>query len=196
MFTKPNYLVKEHVGLMKIVGRYDIIDPETGVKIAEAAENLSGFTKVMRFLIAKKMLPSSIEVKSEANGEIMFYLKKPGSLFRSKISILDRNQRLLGYFKSRLLTLGGALDVYSPDDKPLAEVTGNWKGWNFIFKDMKGQEIGTISKQWTGIGRELFTNADNYMIAINPTMGFNSDTMALLIMAGLAMDVVYKEQQG
>lgn len=195
MFTKPNYLVKEHVGLMKIVGRYDIIDPETGVKIAEAAENLNGFTKVMRFLIHKKMLPSTIEVKSEANGEIMFYLKKPGSLFRSKISILDKNQRLLGYFKSRLLTLGGALDVYSPDDKPLAEVTGNWKGWSFIFKDMKGQEIGTISKQWTGIGRELFTTADNYMIAINPNMGFNSDTMALLIMAGLAMDVVYKEQQ-
>lgn len=31
--------------------------------------------------------------------------------------------------------------------------------------DMKGHEVGKISKQWSGLGREAFTDADNFGVS-------------------------------
>lgn len=53
-------------------------------------------------------------------------------------------------------------------------------------------EIGTITKKWAGIGKELFTSADNYIISLSQ----ESDPVlaALLLAAGLAVDTIYKER--
>ena len=71
---------------------------------------------------------------------------------------------------------------------------GDWKGWNFKMVDSGGRELGTITKKWAGIGRELFTSADNYIIALNDSLQQNPAVIALLLAAGLAIDVVFKER--
>jgi hypothetical protein len=68
-----------------------------------------------------------------------------------------------------------------------------WKGWNFRFLDKSENEIGAITKKWAGIGKELFTSADNYMIALNQEP--EPAKAILLLAAGLAVDVIYKETQ-
>lgn len=99
---------------------------------------------------------------------------------------------VIGWFKSKLFSIGGAFYVFDVLGNEVAFVKGDWKGWNFKFLDKMGQEIGTITKKWTGIGKELFTSADNYIIAFNqePTQ----DKSILLLAAGLAVDIVYKEK--
>ena len=39
----------------------------------------------------------------------------------------------------------------------MAEVKGDWKGWNFQLLDNEGRELGVVTKKWGGIGKELFT---------------------------------------
>lgn len=194
MFNKPNYLVKEHAKILKVTDRYDIVDPETGGVVAYAKEEISGFKKFMRWIIAKSLMGTVIEIRNAADDSVIYKMNKPGSIFRATVTIFDKAERKIGYFKSRILTLGGALDVYSANDAKVAEVKGNWTGWNFKFTNTKGEEIGQVTKKWGGVGKELFTTADNYMISINPDLQGNQDMMALLIMAGLAMDLVYKEK--
>ena len=72
---------------------------------------------------------------------------------------------------------------------------GDWKGWNFKFISQDGRELGTVTKKWAGIGRELFTSADNYMIALNDTGDGQAAASALLLAAGLAIDIVFKESK-
>ncbi len=72
-------------------------------------------------------------------------------------------------------------------------VKGDWKGWNFSFLDGEQNEIGTVTKKWAGLGKELFTSAGNYMISINGEP--EATRMTLLLAAGLAVDVVYKERR-
>ena len=76
----------------------------------------------------------------------------------------------------------------------MAEVKGDWKGWNFKFIGQDGREIGTVTKKWAGIGKELFTSADNYIIALNDGSS-HANAGALLLAAGLAIDIVYKEKK-
>jgi hypothetical protein len=77
----------------------------------------------------------------------------------------------------------------------VAQVKGDWKGWNFQLLDANGGELGVITKKWAGIGRELFTSADNYMISLSDATGIHAGNVVLLLAAGLAIDVVFKEKQ-
>ena len=74
----------------------------------------------------------------------------------------------------------------------VALLKGDWKGWNFRLLDKSEKELGTVTKKWAGIGKELFTTADNYIISLNEEP---SPAMAILLLAaGLAVDTVYKEK--
>jgi uncharacterized protein YxjI len=79
-------------------------------------------------------------------------------------------------------------------EQPVAEIKGDWKGWNFRFLTPDGVEIGTVTKKWAGIGKEFFTSADNYMISLNEGRTLRPESAPLLLAAGLAIDTVYKEK--
>ena len=53
--------------------------------------------------------------------------------------------------------------------------------------------MGTITKQWAGIGKEFFTSADTYIISINEKLAASSEAKTLLLAAGIALDTIYKE---
>ncbi|KQZ40056.1 phospholipid scramblase-related protein [Duganella sp. Root1480D1] len=191
MLDRTNYFVKEHVGVLKLSDTYDIIDPETQQNLGVAQEKLSFLIHALRLVIDKRMLPTKVEISEQVNGPALLTIKRGMTLLRSRIEILDRSGQAIGYFKSKLFSLGGGFFVYDMRDQLIAEVKGDWKGWNFKFLDSKGNEKGTVSKKWAGIGKELFTTADNYMISIAEDFKANS---GLLLAAGLAIDIVYKER--
>jgi hypothetical protein len=84
--------------------------------------------------------------------------------------------------------------VYDTLNNPVAEVKGDWKGWNFRFLDAGGNELGVVTKKWAGFGKELFTSADNYVISLSDHAPKERNVAALLLAAGLAIDIVYKEK--
>ena len=88
--------------------------------------------------------------------------------------------------------LCGAFRVFDSSGNQVALVKGDWKGWNFRFLDENNNELGKITKKWAGIGKELFTSADNYIISMNETP--SAGKAILLLAAGLAVDTVYKER--
>ncbi len=99
---------------------------------------------------------------------------------------------MLGWLKSKLFSIGGAFYVYDSSGNEVAFVQGNWVGWTFKFLDSEQNEIGTITKKWAGVGKEMFTSADNYMIALNDEPA--PAKAILMLAAGLAVDIIYKEK--
>jgi uncharacterized protein YxjI len=117
------------------------------------------------------------------------------TLLRAKVTVTDASGSQLGYFKSKILSLGGGFYVYNMADQQIAEVKGDWKGWNFKFIGADGREVGTVTKKWAGIGKELFTSADNYIISFSDGIANSPEACALLLAAGIAIDTVFKERQ-
>src|SRR4051812_19416685 len=196
MLDRQSYFIREHVGVMKLSNTYDILDPETQGQIGIAQERPGTLVQVLRFLINKQMLPTKIFVYSgdsaENEGALLFSIQRGMTLFRSRIDILDRDGKSMGWMKSKAFSLGGAFFVHDAADNEVALVKGDWKGWNFRFLDKTEQEIGSITKKWAGIGKELFTSADNYIISLKGAS--SPERSALLLAAGLAVDTVYKER--
>ncbi len=195
MLDRNHYFIREHAGLMKLSDVYDILDPETNQKIGEAREEISGWVKALRLIVNKSLMPTRIAVYegAQAPGQrLLFSVRRGVALFRPKVTILDASGASLGYLQSKLLSLGGAFRVFTADDQEIAQVKGDWKGWNFRF--LSGEtELGVVTKKWAGLGKELFTTADSYIITLrgkpDPTL------TTLLLAAGLAIDTVLKEKQ-
>lgn len=193
LLEKNSFFIKEHVEILKLAGTYDILDPETSEQLAVAKEEPSGLVKFLKLFINKLMLPTKVSVY-ESN-DLVFYIQKPLSFFRSKVSIFKSSGEYLGYFKSKVLTIGGGFYVFDAAERQIAEIKGNWAGWDFQFVGSDGQQIGTVNKKWAGAMKELFTSADNYLISLNPSVPQTPDSKMLLIAAGLAIDIIYKEQR-
>ena len=195
MLNRNTYFVREHVGVMKLTDTYDILDPESQEQIGIAKEEPPAWAKYLRLLISKQLLPTIVNVYEYENQPPLFSIRKPASLFRAKVTVNDRSGALVGYFKSKVFAIGGGFFVFDNQDKQVAEIKGDWKGWNFEFLDSSGREIGTVTKKWAGMGKELFTSADNYMIAISEPGEYQEAVNVLLIAAGLSIDIVYKEKK-
>lgn len=195
LLDRKTFLIKEQVQFMKLSGTYDIFDPESQQQIGVAKEEPRGIIKLLRLFISKLMLPTKVVVYDIEESSPVLSMDKPFSWFRSKVNIYDRNGSCLGYFRSKLLTLGGGFFVFDTNERQIAEIKGDWKGWNFKFLNSNGNEMGLVTKKWAGIGKELFTSADNYIISLNNTDEQGPELSTLLLAAGLAVDIVFKEKK-
>lgn len=196
MLDRKMYFIRERIGFLKLADTYDILDPETQVQLGIAKEKPGALIHVLRFLVSKQLLPTNVFVYEGDNPEdetkLLFSIRRGFTFFRSKINIVDQAGNLVGWFKSKAFSLGGAFRVFDVSGTEVALVKGDWKGWNFRFLDQAENEIGVITKKWAGIGKELFLSADNYIITLNQEPA--PAKAILLLAAGLAVDTVYKEK--
>jgi len=187
-----HFFVKEHVGLFKASNNYDIFDPTTQQKILECREpNLGIFAKLFRFTDYKRMTPFNIEIRTPEGAKVLS-MKRGISLFVSNVDVLDENDRVVGHFKQKFFSIGGKFDVLDSEDDPVCTLQGKWTSWDFRFLQ-DNTELASVSKKWAGLGKELFTTADNYMLSINSTVGASDGSRMLIVAAVMCIDMVLKE---
>ena len=186
------FLVKEHIGFFKVAKNYDIFDPATNEKLLECRENKMGFfTRYFRMTDYRRMTPFHIEVRSP-EGEPVLSVNRRTTIIRSFVKVLNEHDQVVGGFRQRLLSIGGAFDVLGRDDQPLCMLKGNWTSWEFRF--LAGEnELARVSKKWSGLGKELFTSADNYMLQISDEVPPDNPVRQLILGAVLCIDLVLKE---
>jgi uncharacterized protein YxjI len=188
------FLVKEHLGLLKAANNYDIHDPATGNIVMECREPRLGlFTKLLRFTEYKRYTPFDIEVRTP-QGELIVQVSRGISLFLSTVEVRDGRGTKLGSFKQKLFSIGGAFDVLDERDDPVCTLKGKWTSWEFSFSTPQGQQLARVTKKWAGLGRELLTTADNYVLEIGQAVPADSNARRLIIAAVMCIDMVLKER--
>ena len=193
LLNRTSYLIKERVAFMKLTDRYDIFDPETNEELGFAVEKISTFAKLLRLVVNKQLLPTTVVIQESEESDPVVKITRGMTFLRSKVSVFDENDKEVGFFRSKLFSLGGGFTVHEPGGTQIADVKGNWKGWDFKITDMQGKELGTVNKKWAGAMKEIFTSADNYLIKLDDSISTNPGLAALLLAAGLAIDIVFKE---
>ncbi len=193
VINKNLFFVKQHVGLFKAAVAFDIYDPESNQIVMTCREqNLGFFSKIFRFTDYRQMTPFDIVIQ-DVDGSQIARVKRGTSFFLSKVTVFDEKNQVIGGFKQKLFTIGGAFDVLDNHDHPLCTLKGKWTGWDFRF--MAGeQELAHITKKWAGLGKELFTSADNYIIQINDSVPEDNPIRQLILSAVMCIDLVLKNR--
>lgn len=192
ILNNNQFFVKEHTGIFKAANNFDVLNPETKeIMLTCREENLGGLTKLLRFSDYKRMTPFHLDIKTPA-GQKVVTVKRGVAFILSTVEVLDENDKIVGYFKQKFFSIGGKFDVLDANNQVLCTLQGKWTSWDFKF--MQGNvELAHVSKKWAGLGKELFTSADNYMLEIKPVVAANAPVRQMILAAVMCIDMVLKE---
>jgi len=192
ILSRNLYFIKEHVGFFKAANNYDVMDPGTKEIILHCREeNLGVFTKIFRFTKYKRMTPFHVTIRTPS-GDPVISVKRGVSVFLSNVDVLDEHNERIGGFKQKFFSIGQTFNVLDAHDEALCTLKGNWTSWEFRF--LAGTtEFAKVSKKWSGLGKELFTSADNYMLEISDRVPPDHPSRQLILAAVMCIDLVLKE---
>lgn len=188
--NRTRLFVKERVSLLKLRDTYDLLEVENLDSVGLAKDEPPTWAKWARLLAKKALLPTTLNVYADNHPHPQLSIHKRPGIFRTRLEIRDAYGQLLVQVISRVFTLGGALVIQDGGRQPIGELTGDWKGWDYT-ATIRGEAIGRVTKKWAGLAKELFTNADQYLVESRQPQHFS-----LVLGLALAVDLVYKERQG
>jgi len=181
--------VREQLNLLKLRDTYDLLDPDTQATLGQAKDEPAAWAKWMRLAVQKSMLPTTVSVYSQGGASPVLRVHKRPAFLRTRLEIQDGAGRPLAGLQSRLFTLGGSFRITDPQGQEMGELCGDWKGWDYS-ASLNGRPLGSVTKKWAGVLKEVFTSADQYLVQAD-----RAEDLPLMLGLALAVDLVYKERQ-
>lgn len=191
-FEGYSYFIDEKVNFLKFENTYKVFN-ERGENIGSINQKLSGGDKVLRLLLNKAMLPFRLEIK-DAQGMLIASISRGWTFWMSKIVIASGDEKTIGTVEQKFKLFRPTFKILNHNGMQVAEITGDWKAWNFVIKSDTGTQIGTISKKWAGAMKEIFTSADKYFVSLDPNYS-NMMNKILVLSAATTIDMVLKESK-
>jgi hypothetical protein len=173
--------------------RYQIVgrDDRPLLMAGEVGDGLGAF--LMRAFLKKKR-PFTIELRTPA-GELFLRLVRPWRWFFSTMEVFNAQGTCLGTLQQRFRFFGRQLDILGPSGEELAVLNGPlFRPWTFK-AEKGGIQVGMIQKKWSGFGKELFTDADNFGVSFATEMN-DERLRTLMLAATFLIDFVYFENAG
>ena len=189
-FKTDSYFIDQKVNFLKFESAYQVFN-NTGEKIGDIKQKLSGGQKFLRVLLNKSMLPFRLEVK-DINDKILSSINRGWTFFMSKITIKDADENEIGTIKQKFKLLKPKFEIYNTSHEHVATISGDWKAWNFSITNPAGENIGNVSKKWAGAVKEIFTTADKYNVTIASQIA-EDKTKVLIVSAAITIDMVLRE---
>jgi uncharacterized protein YxjI len=171
--------------------RYEIDLPD-GRTIMYAQEQGEGGMDFLRRNFLNTARPFHIEL-SDDRGQDMMHLHRPWRWLFSRLDVLDGSGVPIGSIQQRFAVFSKRFSVLDPNGAEIAELHGPMlRPWTFRVL-VGGQEVGQITKQWSGLLREAFTDADTFGVKYGP--GMSPQLRALALAATFLIDFLYFEHK-
>jgi uncharacterized protein YxjI len=195
VLERNRFVVRERVKLLTDRNTYAILDGDTGEPVGTAEEHTGPTVRLLRWFVSKHLMPTRVEVREKPDDSLVFSVRRGAYLFKSRVEVHDAQGELIGYFRSRVVTVSGGLHVYDKAGNHFADVKGKWLGLDYRFVTPDGRvELGRVSNKWEGMVKELFTSADTYGVEVSPDLAEQPLAKMLILAAALAIDMIYKKE--
>lgn len=191
-FESNTYFIDEKVNFFKFENCYQIYN-DKGENIGAIKQKLNIGQKLLSLLISKTMLPFLLEIR-DSNDNLEVTISRGWTFILSKITIKNAQGEAIGYIKQKFKLFSPTFNIFNTSEELIAEISGDWKAWNFTINDAANNQIGSISKKWAGAMKELFTTADKYNVQIEENYASLENKIAILAGA-ITIDMVLKEKK-
>ena len=196
--TIPLLCIRQKKELVELLGvetrnQYSI-ETEQGEKIAYAAEEPKGILGMIFRQALGHWRTFTIHLLGPTREE-EFSFHHPFRFYFERLEVTGRNGEKIGAVQRRFSILTKRFDVEDSNGQVVMTVASPfWRIWTFRFL-MAGRELAVISKRWSGFGKELFLDADNFVLQYSdPTL--NPKLKVLLLGAAIFIDIRYFEKKG
>jgi hypothetical protein len=189
LLAEPVLVVKQKLKLVELRNDYGVFDPGGRQIGAVAQVGQSPLAFLARLFTSWDVaLPITLEIRGQAGPELL--VKKPWFTWRCQVTRADGLP--LGYIVKQIRLGKARFTLLDPGGAQLGEVRAeNWRAKDFSVRDGAGQELARVTKRWAGL-RELFTDADTYVVEVRPTA--TDPLRGLAVAACLVIDVIMKQK--
>jgi uncharacterized protein YxjI len=148
-------------------------------------------SSIISRLLLKTWRPLTLHILSTA-GHKVFKNTKPFKFYFHEMHISDASDQHLGTVKKEFSMLSKKFLIEDNEGVELFRIHGPlFHPWTFnILKN--DMEVGKILKKWSGLGKEAFTDADNFNITF--PQGIDAKQKAILLGALFLIDLLYFEK--
>jgi len=192
----PALVVRQHRELLEaftafeIKNRYVVQLPDGQPALYAAELGSRGWGIVVRNFLRNKR-PFTIQLR-DLYGNLVLQLDRPWRWFSSELYVRDGQGQPLGRIDQRFAFFASRFVVLDPAGRELAQLHGPFfRPWTF--RVVQGnQQVGRITKQWGGLLRETFTDADTFGVEFGPRM--DPQLRMLALAATFLIDLLYFEK--
>ncbi|MFA6318749.1 MAG: phospholipid scramblase-related protein, partial [Elusimicrobiota bacterium] len=122
-------------------------------------------------------------------------VRRPWFWIWSSTFVEDGCGRPVGSIHRKFRWISRRFDILDPAGQLAAGVeAGFFRIWTFDLVDPTGAKIGAITKKWGGLLKEVFSDADRFVVMLDgPAAPRSDDAKAAILGAALALDFDYFE---
>jgi uncharacterized protein YxjI len=191
VFNEPILVVNQKAKVIEITNQYSVFNA-TGQQLAAVNEvGQSKAKKAMRLLTSlDQFMTHRLEITDPA-GNVLMKLTRPAKIMKSTVVVSDAGDTEIGRIVQDNMigkihfTLQAGGTTYG------AIRAENWRAWNFKIEDHTGNEVARITKTWEGLGKTLFTTADNYVVQFHQQL--QQPLLSLVVASALSVDTALKQ---
>lgn len=142
--------------------RYTVYDA-AGEVVAHLIEEEGSIGRAIGRQILRTRRPFTATVLSPAGDQVIFRLRRPAYLISSTIYIEDGAGERLGEVQQTWHLWKRRYELFL-GQRQFAAIDGGFLAWEFELKDQHGGTLALIDRNFSGFGKELFTDAGRYCI--------------------------------
>lgn len=200
VFARPSRLsVRQRKRWLEILFAWDakntyVVYDESGSPVLEVREDGTGFGNFLKRLFLGAFRPFTSQVEDLASQQPALRLRRPFRFYFHRLEVRDGAGNVLGAIQRRWTWVRRKYTVEGPDGAEVATLFGPfWRPWTFkIMLPGHPTEVGLLQKKWSGLAKEMFTEADNFWVELERVPDPN--LRALLFAATVLVDVVHFER--
>jgi uncharacterized protein YxjI len=189
LLAEPVLIVRQKLKLVELRNRYGVFDRQGRQIGAVEQVTQSPLAFLARLFTSWDVaLPMILEIRGPAGPELL--VTKPWFTWRCQVSRADGVP--LGQIVKQIRLGKARFALLDPRGAPLGEVRAeNWRAKDFSVRDGGGQQIARVTKKWAGL-RELFTDADTYVVEVSPAAV--DPLRSLAVASCLVIDTIMKQK--
>lgn len=186
---RPRWL--EVLFSLELKNRYDMFNM-VGAPALEVREEGSGVLSFLKRTFLGPLRPFTASIR-DINGAYVLTLRRPFRFIFHRLEVEDANGRYLGAVQKKWTWFRR---LYTIEDERgferLTLVGPFFKPWTFrVMKEE--EEVGVLVKRWSGLFKEMFTDADNFWLNVAEVR--NLSERALVIASTVLIDIVHFERR-
>jgi len=167
-----------------------VVQDEQGQQLYFAAEQ-KGSLLARLFLKANRPFYLAI---LDNNGNIKMSVTRPFRFMFHEATVKDEQGKVLGVIKKNFSIISKHYTLFGSDNNELYTLKGPLlKPWTFNIRK-HGNDVGKITKKWSGLLKETFSDADNFGIEF--PVNIDNETKAFLLGCVFLIDFVHFEDKG
>ena len=186
-------IVKQRVEMFEALtgietrNRYDVLTPDGGA-VMLAYEESGALSR----LFLKRHRPLTLHI-ADLDGRDILVASRGFFWYFSHLMVRDGEGRPVGAIRRKCGLLRRKMVIEDARGAVVAELSGSvFRTYTFTIKRQE-QEIGKVTKQWGGLGRELFTDADTFLVEL--PIEYGDELQSLVLATAFAVDLDFFEQR-